>query len=63
MWQEDTGFDYRKFDDPESLGYRLVDVVRPEVPAFCVPAFVPGRQLLLGRQLLVYRNTSVPHTP
>ena len=61
IWEEGTGFDYRAFEGPESLGYQLTERVFPEPPSFCLPWLVPGlSELLEDKYLLVYRNPVAP---
>jgi hypothetical protein len=61
FWEEGTGYDYRAFEGPESLGYRLAERVRPERPPFCVPWLVPGlAESIEENDVLVYRNPAAP---
>jgi hypothetical protein len=53
-----TGYDYSRFPGYESMGYRLVQVLRPRLPRFLDVSWLPGTREELGTEVLVYRRAS-----
>jgi hypothetical protein len=54
MLKKQIGFDYGDFASYESLGYELTGVMRPALPAWCLPYAVADGNEHLKESLLIY---------